>query len=66
MVALDARTLVATGPSGSDLSTDGGVSWRPLGPQGFHALARARRGSALFAAGAGGRVARIELGAIAR
>jgi photosystem II stability/assembly factor-like uncharacterized protein len=30
--------LVAVGPSGSDVSTDDGDSWKPLGTQGFHAL----------------------------
>jgi len=29
--------LVAVGPTGSDLSTDGGASWSPLGKTGFHA-----------------------------
>ena len=32
------QTLVAVGPTGSDLSTDGGESWMPLGPTGFHAV----------------------------
>jgi photosystem II stability/assembly factor-like uncharacterized protein len=30
--------LVAVGPSGSDVSTDDGDSWKPLGSQGFHAV----------------------------
>ena len=31
-------TVVAVGPTGSDLSTDGGESWSPLGTMGFHAV----------------------------
>jgi photosystem II stability/assembly factor-like uncharacterized protein len=31
-------TIVAVGPTGADISTDDGESWRPLGTQGFHAL----------------------------
>jgi photosystem II stability/assembly factor-like uncharacterized protein len=33
-----ASTLVAAGPTGSDLSTDGGLTWAPLGKTGFHAV----------------------------
>lgn len=32
------RTLVAVGPSGSDLSTDGGRTWSALPGPGFHAI----------------------------
>ena len=31
-------TLVAAGPTGSDLSTDGGQTWIPLGTSGFHTV----------------------------
>ncbi|RUL83071.1 WD40/YVTN/BNR-like repeat-containing protein [Tautonia sociabilis] len=30
--------LIAVGPTGSDRSEDGGESWNPLGPPGFHAV----------------------------
>ena len=53
-------TLVAVGPSGSDYSTDGGVVWRPLGAEGFHALSVAPSGDAAWAVGEGGRVARLD------
>ncbi|GAC1470661.1 MAG: hypothetical protein NVSMB9_15990 [Isosphaeraceae bacterium] len=32
------RTLVALGPTGSDVSVDGGEDWRPSGTSGFHAV----------------------------
>jgi photosystem II stability/assembly factor-like uncharacterized protein len=32
------RTLVAVGPTGSDVSVDGGENWRPSGTSGFHAV----------------------------
>jgi photosystem II stability/assembly factor-like uncharacterized protein len=32
------RSLVAVGPTGSDVSRDGGENWRPSGTTGFHAL----------------------------
>ena len=36
------RTLVAVGPTGSDVSVDGGENWRRLGTTGFHAVGFAR------------------------
>ena len=53
-------TLIAVGPSGSDYSTDGGQTWAALGAEGFHALSVARDGSAAWAVGEGGRIARLE------
>jgi photosystem II stability/assembly factor-like uncharacterized protein len=32
-------TLIAVGPTGADLSSDDGMSWKPLGSLGFHAVA---------------------------
>ncbi|MBL8748441.1 MAG: oxidoreductase [Planctomycetes bacterium] len=52
--------LVAVGPAGADLSVDAGRSWCALGERGFHAVAVGRDG-AVFACGAGGRVARLSL-----
>lgn len=37
-------TLVAVGPAGGDISTDGGRHWRRLGPEGFHAVGFAGQG----------------------
>ncbi|HYP54480.1 MAG TPA: hypothetical protein VEQ42_13105 [Pyrinomonadaceae bacterium] len=50
--------LVAVGPSGSDISTDGGDSWTSLGAEGFHAVSFAPAGRAGWAVGEGGRVAK--------
>ena len=33
------QLLVAVGPTGTDLTADGGESWTPLGTMGFHAVA---------------------------
>lgn len=52
-------TLVAVGPTGSDVSTDGGDSWRRFSELGFHAVSCAPDGTA-WAAGAGGRLARLD------
>jgi photosystem II stability/assembly factor-like uncharacterized protein len=53
------RSLVAVGPSGSDYSSNGGQSWRPLGPEGFHSVSFAPDSPiAGWAVGEGGRVAK--------
>lgn len=51
-------TLVAVGPTGSDVSMDGGRRWAPLSDEGFHAVAfpTAELG---WAVGAEGRVGRF-------
>jgi len=53
---------VTVGPSGSDLSLDLGRTWAPIaGPEGFHALAFAKRGRAAWAVGRNGLIARLEI-----
>lgn len=53
----DGRTLVAVGPSGSDLSRDGGDTWQPLDGPGFDAVSFASP-DAGWASGEAGRIAR--------
>jgi photosystem II stability/assembly factor-like uncharacterized protein len=53
------RTLVAVGPSGSDLSTDGGATWKALAGPGFHAVAFAPGSRTGWAVGENGAVGRI-------
>jgi hypothetical protein len=38
MPGTQGRTLVAVGPTGSDISVDGGESWKRLGTSGFNAV----------------------------
>jgi len=53
-------TLIAIGPSGADISTDDGRSWRPLeAPTGMHTLSFGPAAPVAWAAGEGGRVARF-------
>jgi len=54
-----APTLVTAGPSGSDYSLDGGVSWTGLGAVGYHAISFARS-AAGWAVGEGGRIAKYD------
>ena len=55
---MDARALLAVGPSGSDVSENGGSTWRQVGSEGFHAVAFSHDGSTGIAVGADGAVAR--------
>ncbi len=54
----DARTLVAVGPNGTDLSTDGGDSWSRVSESGFHTLSFVPGTDIGWAAGSEGRIAR--------
>lgn len=52
------RLWIAAGTSGSDVSTDGGRSWRQFDGGSFHAISFAPTGAG-WAAGASGRIARF-------
>jgi photosystem II stability/assembly factor-like uncharacterized protein len=47
--------VLATGTSGVDISTDGGVNWKPLSSEEFHVVKKARKGNAVILGGSKGR-----------
>lgn len=51
--------LIATGPSGTDISTDGGQTWKALTDDGFHAVRKAKKGTKTYLAGGKGRIAAL-------
>ncbi len=57
---LRAGVALAVGPSGSDVSTDGGLSWTRMDGSGWHALGFDRSGLAGWAVGEDGRIARFD------
>lgn len=57
-----AKTLIAVGPSGMDLSLDEGRTWTAGGSAGFDAIGVAPKGTAAYASGARGRLARLVWG----
>ncbi|MBO3735986.1 oxidoreductase [Actinoplanes sp. NEAU-H7] len=57
-VAWRGRTALAVGPTGSDVSYDGGVTWRRFDTGGFDAVACTADGSC-WASGQDGRIARL-------
>lgn len=52
----DAMRLIAVGPSGTDVSTDGGENWQAASETGFHAVAFTIDGTAGWASGSEGRI----------
>jgi photosystem II stability/assembly factor-like uncharacterized protein len=53
--------LLALGPSGGDLSQDGGTTWAPSAGEGFDTLSLAPRSRAGWAAGDQGRIAKLTI-----
>lgn len=53
--------LLATGTNGSDLSTDGGNSWKNLDQRSFNSIATSSSGKAIYLAGSAGTIFRLKL-----
>jgi photosystem II stability/assembly factor-like uncharacterized protein len=53
---INQTTLVATGPTGTDYSRDGGNTWKPVSSAGFNVVRKARKGQRIFLAGGDGLV----------
>lgn len=56
--------LIATGTSGTDISYDGGSSWRLLSPKGYNCVRRAKKGSLIIMTGSKGSIAKIDFNKI--
>jgi photosystem II stability/assembly factor-like uncharacterized protein len=57
---LNLTLAIATGPTGTDISYDGGNTWKKISDTGFNVVRKAKRGTAVFLAGKDGVVGRIE------
>lgn len=54
---ISANIVVATGPSGTDISYDNGITWKALSDEtGLHVIRKARKGSLVVLAGGKGKV----------
>lgn len=56
---LSKSKLITCGITGVDVSEDGGNNWRTISATGFHVVRKAKKGKAVFLAGAKGRVAKL-------
>ncbi len=55
--AIGKNAVVATGPSGTDITYDGGETWQPLSEEkGLHVVRKSRKGNLVILAGAGGKI----------
>ncbi|WP_316807278.1 WD40/YVTN/BNR-like repeat-containing protein [Pedobacter agri] len=53
--------LVATGTSGTDLSTDGGQNWKHISDKSFNAVQKAKKGNSVILAGEKGAIYQLNL-----
>ena len=58
----NAKTIIAVGPSGIDVSRDDGRTWTAGGTDGFDAIGVAANGTAAYVSGSRGRIARLDWG----
>jgi len=58
---IDAKTLVATGTSGTDVSIDGGQNWKHISDKSFNAVQKAKTGNMIILAGEKGSVYQLVL-----
>ena len=54
------KKIIACGTSGVDLSTNGGKTWKLINEGSFHVVKKSRAGTAVFFAGAKGRIGKLE------
>jgi photosystem II stability/assembly factor-like uncharacterized protein len=59
VVFLTASVLITCGTTGVDVSTDGGLNWKLISNESYNVCAKAKKGSAVFLAGKGGRIAKV-------
>ncbi len=57
---LSAKTLVATGTSGTDISTDGGQNWKHISDKSFNAVQKAKKGKIVVLAGDKGAIYQLD------
>lgn len=58
VIYLDENNLLTCGTSGIDISKDGGKNWELISGESFHVCQKAKKGNAVFLAGANGRIAK--------
>ena len=58
-LSADGRSVIAVGPSGSDLSMDGGKTWKPVEGPGFHTFSIAKGGTIGYGAGERGAISKL-------
>ncbi|WP_406827242.1 WD40/YVTN/BNR-like repeat-containing protein [Pedobacter sp. KACC 23697] len=57
---INAKILLATGTSGTDISTDGGQHWKHISDKSFNAVQKAKKGKAVLLAGNNGIIYQLD------
>jgi photosystem II stability/assembly factor-like uncharacterized protein len=52
--------LISTGPSGTDWSTDGGMTWKKLSDDGYNTIRKAKDGTLVLFTGTNGKISRLK------
>jgi len=61
VIYINENQLIACGTSGIDISNDGGDRWQLISTESFHVVQKAKNGTAVFLAGAKGKIAKLVL-----
>ncbi|MES2480255.1 MAG: YCF48-related protein [Bacteroidota bacterium] len=61
VIYLSKKTLVTCGTSGVDISYDGGMNWKNISKQSFHAVQKSKSGRKVFLSGGKGKIATLVL-----
>lgn len=61
VIYIDAKRLVATGTSGTDISYDEGYHWSHFSDQPFHVIQKSTKGKLILLAGPNGTISKLEL-----
>jgi len=59
VIYINEHKLLTCGTSGIDISKDGGKNWELISKESFHVCQKAKKGKAVFLAGANGRIAQL-------
>lgn len=59
VIFVSKKVLVCCGTSGVDISYDAGKNWKNISTESFHVVQKAKKGKAVFLAGAKGKIARL-------
>ncbi len=61
IVNMGDNTFLATGPGGTDISTNGGLDWKPFSDEpSFHVVKKSRKGNLIIIAGGKGKLSIVE------
>ncbi|UKT62183.1 WD40/YVTN/BNR-like repeat-containing protein [Pedobacter mucosus] len=58
---LNANIIIATGTSGTDISTDAGLNWKKISDKSFNAVQKSKKGNQIILAGERGSIYQLEI-----